>query len=204
MRLVVGLFCSLIFSSGVIANGVPSADIGSGTITNSCEVDGGRSFVSVMDRGGFDLGEYFSYALKVGGEKLVVVDEGTVISRDLFAVFGRGVVTGTSTSYEDCPNRGACEGRCCVCEGEGDSCDYTGSDNYTPPYRESPTPRKQKYPTRTTIRLAKKDDSKVVVSYIRKLKGDRSLELDGKITKADGCILTWKDKLSFGPIPSNW
>lgn len=192
---VIVRICLLFFFASVaFANGVPQVHLGSGTITNSCQ-KGGQEFTSVADWFGFDPGIGFSYSLKftASGEKLVVADR-VVISSFWVNVFGRGITAGRSKTYEDCPSRDACEGFCC-----------DGSDSWRK--AEPPRDYQQKWPTKTEMILNQKNGDRVELSYSKALpRGDlwSDTELEGKIIKDDGCVLTWKDKLVMGKKPADY
>ncbi len=197
-----------LFASAVFANGVPSAYIGSGKLTISdqsrkfttCSA-GKHAFTSVLDIAGFDPGLYFSYALKVGDKKLVIAKHAVILRSKQLVLGGSndGIVSGNSETYEDCPSRDSCEGSCCICE-DSQRCDYTRQER-----PRLPISRYQKFPNRTDISLKKKDGSRVELSYVSGANRiDDITTLTGKITQVDGCVLTWQDSFSYGPIPSDW
>lgn len=189
------------------ANGTwHGAYIGKGTVTNSCDekLESGkkaassREFVSTIYWGGFDWGTYFYYGLRFAEDVRIVAND-VVLSSSWKAVFGgSGLISGEHTSYEDCPGRDACEGQCCSVEDSDDSAarqNPATSDITLGVVKNDNEGGSKRYPTKTDVRLEFKNSEKAYLSWIEAEKYQADINLEGKIILADGCELTWKDKL---------
>lgn len=185
------LLASLAVSA--FANGTwHGAYLGKGKVTNSCTNEA-KEYVSMIDWSGFDPGTYFYYGLRFA-DSLRIVANDVVLSRSRKAVFGDSdLSSGNYESYEDCPGRDVCEGFCC---------DYEGSDaqQETPnmslgAIKNDSEGGSRKYPIKTEVELKFKNGEQVSLSWIEPDKHKADINLEGKITLADGCRLTWQDKI---------
>ena len=196
MKILVLMLLSSIAVSA-FANGTwHGAYLGKGTLTNSCH-NTSKEYVSTIDWKHFDAGTYFYYGLRFAASLRIVADD-VILSASRKVVFGGSDLTfGDYESYEDCPGRDACEGFCCDFEEDGDSAatqDKTAASISLGVVNKNSTGGKT-YPTKTEVRLKFKNGEKAYLSWIEPDKYQADINLEGKIILADGCKLTWQDKL---------
>jgi len=203
-------FLSFVLSSSIamsaFANGTwHGAYIGKGTVVNSCgkevakPASGTGSFVSTIDWGGFDLGTYFYYGLRFA-DSVRIISNDLVLSDSVRVVFGGSdLLRGSYQSYEDCPGRDICEGQCCIVEENDDSAatpPKTASDMSLGAIARDSEGGKT-YPTKTVVSLEFVNGETAEISWTETDRYHDNINLEGKITLADGCELTWQDELVY-------
>lgn len=183
----------------VLANGgFHGAYLGKGTVESSC--GSSKEFTSAIQMVSYDPGTDLYYGFKFADGVVEHVASSITLHRYWKAIFGSNLILGRHISYENCPERDACEGAYCCGLREND--DSSAVHSKAMPgaslgivMSSSEDGGRRKYPTKTEVELKHANGKQVSLAWVKEEKRHADIVLEGRIVRADGCVHTWKDRL---------